>query len=142
MQISNDLKKYVKESILASNSNVIITDFEKVNYIETLYPNSVSNYVLSNALKELLHEWNCSQTNHSNLFSLLNGNGCIELIENEKLPYSCQLIFPIITRKGIEGSLILYRTHGNYVFSSINSVSNFKKFVEQFVDNAYDERNE
>lgn len=142
MQISNDLKKYVKESIQASNSNVIITDFEKVNYIETLYPNSISNYILSDSLKKLLHEWNCNNTSQANLFSLLNGNGCIELIENEKLPYSCQLIFPIITRKGLEGSLIFYRTYGNYIFSSINAVSNFKKFVEQFIDNTYDERNE
>lgn len=140
MQISNALKHYVKQSIHVSGSNVIITDFQKIQLIETLYSQSIEDYLLSDNLKDLLHKWANDNVDYSKLCLMLNSKDCFKILEHEEINYCCQLIFPIVTRKGIEGLLILYRTFGNYIESSVKAVESFRKFVNQFIDDSYEER--
>ena len=102
MQISKELNKYVKDCVKVSNSNVIITDFEKACLIETLYENNIKNYNLSNTIKNLLQKWRSSNIDYNNLYLLLNGKDCLLLLNNDQTYYTCQMIFPITSSKGIK----------------------------------------
>ena len=139
MRISNTVKQYVKESIQVSKSNVIITDLKQIKLIEfinSINQQEISNYLLSDTAVEILQKW-ITANKQSDLFMLLNSKECIKVLKQDDIAYSCQIIFPIFTRKGIEGLLILYRTSGNYISSSLRAVENFKKFINSFIDDTY-----
>lgn len=141
MQITRELQEYVKESIKVSYSNVIITDLEKIRLIQFIdecgqYQNK--EYWLSHSIKEVLERWNYS-IKPKGLFLLKNKEECIDVVTDDKIPYSCQIIFPIISNNHIEGLLILYRTYGNYIESSVRSVESFRDFVTKFINDANDE---
>lgn len=135
MQISSQLKKYIKDSITISKSNVIITDLEKVKYVEFIDSDSkfqADDCLLSNETKMLIEKWKI-HSNYESLFIILNGNDCIQFLENSKINYACQMFFPIVINNSIKGLIVLYRISGNYVLSSVKSVENFKKFVTGFI---------
>ncbi|MCI9245681.1 MAG: hypothetical protein HFJ30_00795 [Clostridia bacterium] len=135
MQISSQLKKYIKDSITISKSNVIITDLEKVKYAEFIDTDSkfqVDDCLLSNEAKRLIEKWKI-HSNYESLFIILNKNDCIQFLENSKINYACQMFLPIVINNSIKGLIILYRISGNYVLSSVKSVENFKKFITVFI---------
>lgn len=142
MKISSRLKKYIKDSITISKSNVVITDLEKVKYVEFIDSDSKfqeNNCLLSNEAKMLIEKWKI-HSNYKSLFIILNGNDCIQFLENNKNNYACQMFFPIVINNSIKGLIILYRISGNYVLSSVKSVENFKKFVTNFIEEKEDNK--
>lgn len=134
MQISNQLKKYIISSVQISKSNIIITDLQKVNLVETMNEQEnrrIDNYLLNSEIVKIIDKWKIFQPN---LYLLLNREECLKIFQEDSINYSCQMLFPIFVREKLVGLLILFRTSGNYIASSIKSTENLRKFISKFIE--------
>ena len=136
MHISEKLKKYLYDSKIVCESNIIITDLENIKLVEL--NNNASSITskdkLSNDILNLIKNWNSYNIDKSNLFCIMNYY-CIKLIENDTNNYSAQMIFPLFNKNNkLLGLIILFRTSKNYIFSSTKPISTTVKFTNDFIN--------
>lgn len=144
MYISNTLKNYLVSSIKIFNSNVIITNFDSVLFSATIYSSNnfnIKDSKISNDLKSLLKEWKIADTSLKESSIILNNN-YLQLIEDDVVPYSAQMIFPLCHNNKLDGLIIFYRTVGNYIKSSPNAVRAVREFTEQFSEDSFVDKEE
>ena len=136
MHISEKLKKYLYDSKIVCESNIIITDLENIKLIEL--NNNASSITskdkLSNDILNLIKNWNSYNIDKSNLFCIMNYY-CIKLIENDANNYSAQMIFPLFNKNNkLLGLIIFFRTSKNYILSSTKPINTTVKFTNDFVN--------
>lgn len=136
MHISEKLKKYLYDSKIVCESNIIITDLENIKLVEL--NNNASSITskdkLSNDILNLIKNWNSYNIDKSNLFCIMNYY-CLNLIENDNNYYSAQMIFPLFNKTNqLLGLIILFRTNKNYIFSSTKPISTTVKFTNDFIN--------
>lgn len=136
MHISEKLKKYLYDSKIVCESNIIITDLENIKLVEL--NNNASSIIskdkLSNDILNLIKNWNSYNIDKSNLFCIMNYY-CLNLIENDNNNYSAQMIFPLFNKTNqLLGLIILFRTNKNYIFSSTKPISTTVKFTNDFIN--------
>ena len=136
MHISEKLKKYLYDSKIVCESNIIITDLENIKLVELNNNSSsiTSKDKLSNDILNLIKNWNSYNIDKSNLFCIMNYY-CLNLIENDNNNYSAQMIFPLFNKTNqLLGLIILFRTNKNYIFSSTKPISTTVKFTNDFIN--------
>ena len=136
MHISEKLKKYLYDSKIVCESNIIITDLENIKLIEL--NNNASSITskdkLSNDILNLIKNWNSYNIDKSNLFCIMN-YFCIKLIENDTNNYSSQMIFPLFNKNNkLLGLIIFFRTSKNYILSSTKPINTTVKFTNDFIN--------
>ena len=136
MHISEKLKKYLYDSKIVCESNIIITDLENIKLIEL--NNNASSITskdkLSNDILNLIKNWNSYNIDKSNLFCIMNYY-CIKLIENDTNNYSAQMIFPLFNKNNkLLGLIIFFRTSKNYILSSTKPINTTVKFTNDFIN--------
>lgn len=136
MHISEKLKKYLYDSKIVCESNIIITDLENIKLIEL--NNNASSITskdkLSNDILNLIKNWNSYNIDKSNLFCIMNYY-CIKLIENDANNYSAQMIFPLFNKNNkLLGLIIFFRTSKNYILSSTKPINTTVKFTNDFIN--------
>lgn len=136
MHISEKLKKYLYDSKIVCESNIIITDLENIKLVEL--NNNASSITskdkLSNDILNLIKNWNSYNIDKSNLFCIMNYY-CIKLIENDTNNYSAQMIFPLFNKNNkLLGLIIFFRTSKNYILSSTKPINTTVKFTNDFIN--------
>ena len=136
MHISEKLKKYLYDSKIVCESNIIITDLENIKLVEL--NNNASSITskdkLSNDILNLIKNWNSYNIDKSNLFCIMNYY-CIKLIENDANNYSAQMIFPLFNKNNkLLGLIIFFRTSKNYILSSTKPINTTVKFTNDFIN--------
>lgn len=137
MHISEKLKEYLSDSKNVCESNIIITDLENVKFIELLNGNT-QNITLDNNLSDeildLIKTWNSYNIDKNNLFCIMNYY-CLQLIENDTIHYSAQMIFPLFnTKNELLGLIIFFRTNKDYIITSTKPAITTAKFVNNFIN--------
>lgn len=136
MHISEKLKKYLYDSKIVCESNIIITDLENIKLVELNNNSSsiTSKDKLSNDILNLIKNWNSYNIDKSNLFCIMNYY-CLNLIENDNNNYSAQMIFPLFNKTNqLLGLIILFRTNRNYIFSSTKPINTTIKIINDFIN--------
>ena len=136
MHISEKLKKYLYDSKIVCESNIIITDLENIKLVEL--NNNASSITskdkLSNDILNLIKNWNSYNIDKSNLFCIMNYY-CIKLIENDTNNYSAQMIFPLFNKNNkLLGLIIFFRTSKNYILSSTKPINTTVKITNDFIN--------
>lgn len=136
MKISETLKNYLQNSSKTCDSNIIFTDLEKVRFNAIISDNiNFESQNLSHELLSLIEDWKCSNYNRE-LIMILNAH-CVPIINNDETKYFAQMIMPVCHNNSMDGLIIFFRTHRNYIPSSAKSAITIKEFSEQFSDDNF-----
>lgn len=139
MQITETLINYLKDSHLQLNSNVLLTDLNKIILADTFSFNEIYlDQPLNNELLDLIQDW--KDKGYSNQLSLILNNNLKKFTTNDKANYSAQMIFPIFHNDILQGLLLFFRTTGNYIKSSSKAPRTIKFFIEKMLEKKYWER--
>ena len=136
MQITETLINYLKDCHLQLNSNVLLTDLNKIILADTFSCNGIYiNKPLDNELLDLIQDW--KDKDYSNQLSLILNNNLKKFIINDTVKYSAQMIFPIFHNEILQGLLLFFRTTGNYINSSSKAPRTIKFFIEKMLEKNY-----
>lgn len=136
MKISETLKNYLQNSSKTGDSNIVFTDLEKVRFSAIISDNiNFESQKLSHELLSLIEDWKYSNYSRE-LIMILNAH-CIPIIENDETPYFAQMIMPVCHNNSMDGLIIFFRTHRNYIPSSAKPAITIKEFSEQFSDDNF-----
>ena len=136
MQLSDDLCNYLESSYKFINSNILLSDLNTVLLDYTFdLKNYYTNKKLSKDILKVINEWKKEKMFNNN-FIWLNEN-FYKIIEDDKIIYSGQLIFPIYHNNSLNGLLIFFRQRGKYILSSCKAPKTTRDFVEQMSDDNY-----
>lgn len=139
MQITETLINYLKDSHLQLNSNVLLTDLNKIILADTFSFNEIYlDQPLNNELLDLIQDW--KDKGYSNQLSLILNHNLKKFITNDIANYSAQMIFPIFHDDILQGLLLFFRTTGNYIKSSSKAPRTIKFFIEKMLEKNYLER--
>lgn len=137
MKITNDLKLYLDQTTTIVNSEIIVTDLEKVLFTCFKHSDdSLLNKPLSQDMIELYDMWKNQQSYNDN-FLMLNKDFKKITNEDDFIEYSAQMIFPIYHNNSIDGFIIFFRTFGNYIETSSKAPISARQFIEKFSDDNY-----
>lgn len=139
MQITETLINYLKDSHLQLNSNVLLTDLNKIILADIFsFNDHYLNQPLNSELLDLIQDW--KDKSYSNELSLILNNNPKKFIINDTTNYSAQMIFPIFHNDILQGLLLFFRTNGNYIKSSSKAPRTIKFFIEKMLEKNYLER--
>lgn len=139
MQITETLINYLKDSHLQLNSNVLLTDLNKIILADIFsFNDHYLNQPLNSELLDLIQDW--KDKSYSNELSLILNNNPKKFIINDTTNYSAQMIFPIFHNDMLQGLLLFFRTNGNYIKSSSKAPRTIKFFIEKMLEKNYLER--
>ena len=117
-------------------SNFLIADSKNIQYgIIDETPTSSLNYdnywnqPLSQDMLDLVEIWK-KQTFSEDLFLLLNNN-LKQIVKNDIIEYSAQMIFPLFIDKKLDGLAIFFRTNGDYIISSAKAPKTIRNFIQK-----------
>lgn len=117
-------------------SNFLIADLKNIQYgIIDETPTSSLNYdnywnqPLSQDMLDLVEIWK-KQTFSEDLFLLLNNN-LKQIVKNDIIKYSAQMIFPLFIDKKLDGLAIFFRTNGDYIISSTKAPKTIRNFIQK-----------
>ncbi len=117
-------------------SNFLIADLKNIQYgILDNTSNSVLNYdnywhkPLSQDMLDLVEEWK-NKVFSENLFLLLNNN-LKQIVKNDTIKYSAQIIFPLFIDDKLDGFAIFFRTNGDYILSSSKAPNTIRNFIQK-----------
>lgn len=149
MKLSNNLLRYLSNSSQILNAGIIITDLSHIVYANmTFYKdrsysineNDYINHKITDDLHDIIMEWTNINCFNNELFKMYNKEKnmiTLKLVENDKIPYYAQLIFPLFHNNKLNGLFICFRIHRNYNNSSVKSVITTRNFTEIMSDNNY-----
>lgn len=136
MQITETLINYLKDSHLQLNSNVLLTDLNKIILADIFsFNDHYLNQPLNSELLDLIQDW--KDKSYSNELSLILNNNPKKFIINDTTNYSAQMIFPIFHKDILQGLLLFFRTTGNYIKSSSKAPRTIKFFIEKMLEKNY-----
>ena len=78
---------------------------------------------------DLVEIWK-KQTFSEDLFLLLNNN-LKQIVKNDIIEYSAQMIFPLFIDKKLDGLAIFFRTNGDYIISSAKAPKTIRNFIQK-----------
>ena len=136
MHLSNQANNYLESLPLNNiiNSNIIITDLEKIIYTSNFNNN---NYFLSksisNDLLKIIECWN-NITISENLFYIKN-NPNINIIKEDNNIYDSLIIFPLYLDNKLSGLSIFFRNGGYYIKTSLKSLNTIRKWIMKIMGN-------
>ncbi len=136
MHLSNQAINYLESLPLNTiiNSNIIITDLEKIIYTSNFNNN---NYFLSksisNDLLNIIECWN-DTTISENLFYIKN-NPNINIIKEDNNTYDSLIIFPLYLENKLSGLSIFFRNGGYYIKTSLKSLNTIRKWIMKIMGN-------
>ena len=117
-------------------SNFLIADLKNIQYgIIDETPTSSLNYdnywnqPLSQDMLDLVEIWK-KQTFSEDLFLLLNNN-LKQIVKNDTITYSAQIIFPLFINEKLDGFAIFFRTNGDYIISSSKAPKTIRNFIQK-----------
>lgn len=145
MKFPDNLMHYLSSCARTLDAGVLITDLSNILYSNTDYSqyyyekiksDTYKNKEISKELKHLIAEWSNKKDYSDDLFKMYNSN-TLNLINNDSTNYLAQLVFPIYHNNKIAGLFICFRTHRNYVETSVKPARTVRNFVELMSHNDY-----
>lgn len=134
MYITNPLIDFLKSSSNLSNSNIILTDLEKIVFASSDIEKDYLNSRLSNTLLQILNFVCLPSTSYFNT----TVNTIIPLIIDDNVSkYKSQIILPIFHDDIPEGLLIFFTDNRTYLPSNLKFAKTTKHFVELFSTKDY-----
>ena len=134
MNISNELKDYLKQSNCNLDSNILCTDLNNILFSAT---NTEDEYYndkkISLEIKNIIKSW--ENISYKKELIMIYNISCITIIQNDINHYYSQMILPICHSDKLDGLLIFYRKDRNYIPSSAKSAITTKEFVEILSEN-------
>lgn len=134
MNISNELKDYLKQSNCNLDSNILCTDLNNILFSAT---NTEDEYYndkkISLEIKNIIKSW--ENISYKKELIMIYNMSCIPIIQNDINHYYSQMILPICHSDKLDGLLIFYRKDRNYIPSSAKSAITTKEFVEILSEN-------
>ena len=153
MLLSDNVLHYLDSSSRILDCGIIITDLSKILYANTssLYsifkPLQESNYLskqISKDLSNIVLKWsnidfisNDIYEIYNNYYTEKNSHSTLKLIEDDKVLYLAQSIFPIFNNGKLEGLFICFRNHNHYIDSSIKPILTKRNFIQKSLNNNY-----
>ena len=136
MQLSKDLRNYLNSSYTFIHSNILFTNLNKIllTYTNKLNDN-YANKTLGKEILKLIDNWKNTKGFDDNFICI--NDSLYEIIENDKITYSAQMIFPIYHNEVLDGLIIFFRQQGNYIPSSCKAPKTIRNFAEIMSDNNY-----
>lgn len=133
MNISTELKEYLKESNKNLDSNILCTDLNNILFSATSTDNEYFNdKKISPEILTIINNWKTAS--YKKELIMINNLYCIPIIQNDKNHYYSQIILPICHSDNLDGLLIFYRKDRNYIPSSAKPAITTKEFVEILSD--------
>ena len=137
MQVSKDCMELLNNfNIPRLKSNFLIADLKNIQYgIIDETSNSFLNYdnywhkPLSQDMLDLVEEWK-NKIFSEDLFLLLNNN-LKQIVKNDTITYSAQIIFPLFINEKLDGFAIFFRINGDYVISSSKAPKTIRNFIQK-----------
>ena len=116
MQVSEKCVKLLKSfNISALKSNVLISDLKTIQYgivdeksDPTLDNDNYWHKTLSKDILDLIKDWKNKEFSED-LYLLLNDN-FKQIVKNDKVEYSLQMIFPLFFDNKLDGLAIFFKT--------------------------------
>lgn len=136
MKLSQDLCNYLNCSYSFINSNILLADLNKIVLTYTFDLNNYyANKILSNDILKIINKWKESKRFNNNF--IWRNDFFYKIIEDDKIIYSGQMIFPIYHNNSLDGILIFFRQKGNYILSSCKMPKTTRDFAEKMSDDNY-----
>lgn len=133
MNLSIELKDYLKQSNKNLNSNILCTDLSNILFSATDTDNEYFNdKKISNELLTIIKNW--KDASHKEELIIICNLYCIPITQNDTNNYYSQIILPICHSDKLDGILIFYRKDRNYIPSSAKSAITTKEFTEKLSD--------
>lgn len=130
MYITDCLIEFLHNSMLLSDSTIILTDLNKVAFVASNDDNYYYNYIdknLDDSLKKFLYSSNFDNDN----FFDIHVDNIIPIIEKENVSrYKSQIILPIVHNNIVDGLLIFVTDKKKYLDSNLKYAKTAKHFVE------------
>ncbi len=131
MYITQSLINFLNLSCNLSNSNILLTDLEKIIFTSSSIEKGYLNSKLSDSLKQILHS-NCSSYLNITVDSIIP-----LVIDDNILKYKSQIILPIFHSDTLEGLLIFFAKDREYLPSNLRFAKTTQHFVELFSTKDY-----
>ena len=136
MYITNSLIEFLHNSMILSDSNIILTDLNKVVFVASTDYNNYLNKNLNNSLKKLLILYSSDYIYDG--YMNISMNTIIPIVENDDISkYKSQIILPILHNDAIDGLLIFVTDKRKYLNSNLKYAKTAKHFVEIFSTENY-----
>ena len=123
-------------------SNVLVSDLKMIQYgiyeddfFSNLYYNNYFHKTLHKSMQYIIDKWKDKKTS-DDLYLILNEN-LIQIVENDTIKYSAQIILPIFVDNKLDGFLIFFRIYGDYIESSINPLKTIRDFLQKELNNNF-----
>ena len=130
MNISTELKEFLKQSNKNLDSNILCTDLNNILFSATNTDNEYFNEKkISSEILLIINSWK-NASNKNELIMIYNLY-CIPIIQNDTTKYYSQLILPLCHNDKLNGLLIFYRKEQNFIPSSAKPAITTKQFVEE-----------
>ena len=136
LYITNSLINFLNDSKFLSNSTIILTDLEKVIFVESDNSNNYLNTELSTSLKQIINLFE-TDINTVDYMNTTLDNIVPITIDDDITKYKSQIILPIIHDSIIDGLLIFIADNRKYLASSLKYAKTTQHFVEVFTTKEY-----
>ncbi len=136
MYITDSLVEFLHNSMLLSDSTIILTDLNKIIFVASNDDNNYMNKNLSDNLRKLLHlyTFDFAYADYLNV----SMNTVVPIIDNDDISkYKSQIVLPIIHNNIIDGLLIFITDKREYLESNLKYAKTAKHFVEIFSTKDY-----
>lgn len=134
MFITKSLIDFLNSSCNLSNSNIVLTDLNRIIFISSDTEAYYLNNELSDSLKQILGSAYLNKTAYLNTTI----NSIVPLIGNDNISkYKSQIILPIFHDDTLDGLLIFFTEDREYLPSNLKFAKTTKHFVELFSTKDY-----
>lgn len=136
MYITDNLIKFLNNSMILSDSTIILTNLDKVVFVASNDNNNYLNKRLHNDLKRLLNLY----TIDSGYADYMNVSmdTIVPIVEDDDISkYKSQIVLPVIHNDTIDGLLIFITDKREYLDSNLKYAKTAKHFVEIFSTKDY-----
>lgn len=135
MYVTNSLIEFLNMSSSISNSNIILTDLEKVIWVSSSQISGYLDVSLSCKLKEILNLYtlDISFSDYMNV----SMDSVVPIVDNDDYKYISQIILPIVHNEYVDGLLIFTTEDRKYLPSNLKFAKTTKYFTEVFSTKKY-----
>lgn len=149
MNLSDRLFDYLFTTSKVLDAGIIITNLSHIVYANAEFSKNRYNPIdeklfINNKISDDLHgiitEWSKITNFDNNLFKMYNKDknmDTLKLIDNDDTSYYAQLVFPLFHNNKLDGLFICFRTHKNYINSSVKPARTTRNLTEKMIDDNY-----
>lgn len=136
MYITDNLIKFLNNSMILSDSTIILTDLDKVVFVTSNEDNNYLNKSLHNDLKKFLNLYAIDSCYAD--YMNVSMDTIVPIVEDDDISkYKSQIVLPIIHNNVIDGLLIFITDKREYLDSNLKYAKTAKHFVEIFSTKDY-----